>query len=552
LKLNVELEERLQFEALIADLSSTFVNVPADKVDSVILDAQRRVCEFLGLNLSTLWQWKEGTRRYLTLSHLYRPLGGPPLPEQIVADELFPWCTREASEGRTVVVESTEVLPREAAQDQATWRHYGVKSSVVFPLSPGGEALLGALSFNSMRQQRAWPEPLLKRLELIAQIFANALARARADKALRESEERLELAADAAALGLWSLNLATGHFWLTNKARQLFALPATEEITFARFLSLVHPEDQRRLQEKVRTMAESKQEDQIEYRVVRSDGSSRWMSSRGRVQCNAAGEPDSLMGVTADVTQRKQAEQQAQELRNNLAHLTRVNTLGALSGSLAHELNHPLAIILSNAQAAQDLLAQDPPDIAEVQAILADVVAADRRASEVIDRLRALLKRGETSLQPLDLNKVIDQALRLIQSDLIGRGVTVAHDLAPDLPPALGDRVQLQQLILNLVLNAADAVAGNAPGARRVHLHTGLQQGCLRVSVRDEGKGLPADTEQLFQPFYTTKPHGLGIGLVICRFIADAHRGRLWAEPHPERGAVFHFEIPVVTGPLSP
>jgi len=246
-----------------------------------------------------------------------------------------------------------------------------------------------------------------------------------------------------------------------------------------------------------------------------------------------------------DITERKRAELEAQELRGNLTHLTRVNTLSALSGSLAHELNQPLGIILSNAQAAQELLLQQPPDVAEVQAILTDIVAADRRAGEVIDRLRALLKRGQVSLQPLALNHVLEEVLHLTQADLIGRGVTVVCELAPDLPPIAGDRVQLQQVALNLILNAADAMATHAPEARRLHLQTQLHQGRVRTSVRDEGGGLPADVERLFEPFYTTKPQGLGLGLAICRSILAGHHGRLWAEPHPERGAIFHFELPV-------
>ena len=135
--------------------------------------------------------------------------------------------------------------------------------------------------------------------------------------------------------------------------------------------------------------------------------------------------------------------------------------------------------------------------------------------------------------------------LHLTQADLIGRGVTVVCELSPDLPPIAGDRVQLQQLMLNLILNAVEAMSTNAPGTRRLHLQTTLHQGRVRASVRDEGGGLPADAERLFQPFYTTKPQGLGLGLAICRSLVAAHHGRLWTEPHSERGAVFHFELPV-------
>lgn len=256
-----------------------------------------------------------------------------------------------------------------------------------------------------------------------------------------------------------------------------------------------------------------------------------------------------FLASIVDITERKRAEKEARELRNNLAHMGRVDALGALSGSLAHELNQPLGIILSNAEAAQELLGQQPPDVAEAQAILSDIVAADRRAAQVIERLRALLKRGEMSFQSVPLNDVIEEVINLVRADLLARGVVVVRQLADDLPPVKGDRVQLQQLVLNLILNAADAMSNNPSDTRRLHIHTVRQQDKVRASVRDEGVGLPANPEQLFQPFYTTKPKGLGLGLPICRSITDAHGGRLWAEPHPERGAVFHFEIPVNGAP---
>ena len=274
-----------------------------------------------------------------------------------------------------------------------------------------------------------------------------------------------------------------------------------------------------------------------EYRVVPPGGSVRWIGARGKVEFNGSRAPVRMRGVSLDITERKAAELEAGQHRAELTHLTRVTTLSELSGSLAHELNQPLAIILSNAQAAQRLLVQAPPDVEEVRDILTDIVAEDRRAGEVIKRLRALLKRGETVLLPLSLNDVITEVLELANAELIERGVTVARDLAADLPKSGGGRVQLQQVVLNLVLNGADAMVANASGTRRLHVATARYDNAVRASLRDEGCGLPGDIERLFEPFFTTKPQGLGLGLAICRSIIGAHQGRLWAEPHPERGA---------------
>jgi len=319
--LRAELEARLRFETLIADLSSKFVNLPACEVDREIEDAQRRVCGCLSIDLCTLWQWTDDTPRYLSMTHLYRPLGGPPLPERIDAEEMFPWCLRQLAAGKVVAVPSMESLPPEAARDHEALRHYGVKSSLIFPLSAGGGQLIGVLGFNTVRDERAWPKEIVNRLTVVAQVFANALARKVADQALRESEARLGLAADAAGAGLWSLDLVTGCFWLTAKTRELFGFAAEEVVTFERFLGFVHSEDRPLIQQTVQAMVQARNESSVEYRILRPDGTIRWMYSRGGVKGGHAVQPHSLTGVSVDVTERKRSEE---ALRQSLAEIERL------------------------------------------------------------------------------------------------------------------------------------------------------------------------------------------------------------------------------------
>ena len=202
-----------------------------------------------------------------------------------------------------------------------------------------------------------------------------------------------------------------------------------------------------------------------EFHNRKKNGELYWEGAVVSPLLDANGRATHYVGIKEDITERRQSELEIARQRNELAHLSRVATVSELSGSLAHELNQPLGIILSNAQAAQELLLRQPPVLGEVSEILGDIVKADRRASDIIQRLRALLKRGEASLQPLPLNDLLEEVLRLVRADLIGRGVIVVCDLAPDLPPVMGDRVQLQQLALNLILNAADAMTANAPVA---------------------------------------------------------------------------------------
>jgi two-component system, LuxR family, sensor kinase FixL len=220
--------------------------------------------------------------------------------------------------------------------------------------------------------------------------------------------------------------------------------------------------------------------------------------------------------------------------------------MGELSASLAHELNQPLTAILSNAQAAQRFLSVNPADLTEVQEILQDIVEADSRASEVIQRMRALVKKEDLAFAPLDLAGVIGDVAALVHSDAIFHGMRIVLELDPGLPQALGDKVQLQQVVLNLLLNAFDAMKDCPVYEREVKVRAETEgTGVLRVAVRDRGIGLSSDKlEKIFRPFYTTKRDGLGMGLSISRSIVEAHGGRLWAENNSDRGATFYCTLP--------
>jgi C4-dicarboxylate-specific signal transduction histidine kinase len=248
-----------------------------------------------------------------------------------------------------------------------------------------------------------------------------------------------------------------------------------------------------------------------------------------------------------DITERQRAAHEIAVQRNELAHLGRVALLGELSGALAHELNQPLAAILANARAAQRILARDDVDQAEIDAILSDIVADDRRAGAVIQRVRALIRKDETEMQAVMPNDLVLDVLEVAHSDLIQRSVTVTTRLSPKVPEVQADRVQLQQVLLNLLLNACDAMATDSRREKRVTIQTAeTTTGGVELSVADRGTGIPPDEmERVFEPFVTSKPHGLGLGLAICRSIVTAHGGRLWAENNEDGGATFNL---VLTG----
>jgi two-component system sensor kinase FixL len=226
--------------------------------------------------------------------------------------------------------------------------------------------------------------------------------------------------------------------------------------------------------------------------------------------------------------------------------LTRVSTLGELAGSLAHELNQPLTAILSNAQAAQRFMATEPINLAEVREILQDLVNDNHRASEVLRKIRALVKKGELEAAALSLASVVGDVALLVHSDAIVRGIRMCLNIAPQLPSIYGDKVQLQQVVLNLLLNAFEALESRSAHDRVVMVEATLDSAeMIRVAVRDRGPGLASDKlDKLFMPFFTSKREGLGLGLSISRSIVEMHGGRIWAENNEDQGATFYFTLP--------
>jgi PAS domain S-box-containing protein len=632
---------------------------------------------------------------------------------------------------------------------------------------------------------------------LIIILFLQGRRKRRAEQALRESEERLDLATSAAGTGIWIMNMDTGAVWVTDKLRELFRFDPDEKLSFERFLEVIHPEDREHVRKSVMQSLEKRDYLGVEYRIVHPDGSIRWIVASGHPYAAAPGQPKRLMGVSIDVTQRKTTELQlsesrtllsalvdstsdmiwsvdserfglltfnrsladyflrqrgirievgmdpgvllpteeyaekwrmfyrraleegsftteypvyaetrtlrlnlnklqrddvvfgvsvfgqditerkkaeeslreseakyrslydsmmdgyvlvdmdgrilkcneayramtgytqdellrltyrditpekwhvaereiieqqvltrgysdvyekeyrrmdgtvlpielriflskddtgsnvgmwaivrdisgrklieseARKLREDLAHVTRVSTLGELTSSLAHEINQPLAAILSNAQAAQRFLSQDKPDMKEVGEILGDIIRDDNRAAEVIRKIRSLLKKEEARYESLSLNDVVEEILNVIRNDTALAAVSIEKEFDTKMPAVWGDRIQLQQVILNLVLNAAESMREEGPGSRTLIIGTSKKDGRFaEVSIKDAGPGIDQKAiGRIFEPFYTTKSGGMGMGLAISKDIVKSHRGDLRAVNNPDRGATFSFTV---------
>jgi signal transduction histidine kinase len=384
---------------------------------------------------------------------------------------------------------------------------------------------------------------------LIAALLVHRRRRRRAELELRESEERMGLAAGAANLGMWTWEVVRDEIWSTDQGRALFGFESGERLDFRRFLKAVHLEDREAVRRAMEAALGGSGKLEVEYRLDLPAGRVRWIGSRGRVEFDDRGQPMRMRGAAIDITARKRAELEAEQSRREAAHLMRVAMLGELSGALTHELNQPLAAILTNAQAAQRFLAADGVDLSEIHDILKDIVADDERAGDVIRRLRGLYRKDQPEFQPVAVAGLVHAAIDLMRTDLNLRGVGLEVELETGLPPVHGDRVQLGQVLLNLMLNGAEAMVECPPGTRNLLLAARLAgPGMVQVSIRDRGPGIAAsDLPRLFEPFYSTKTDGLGLGLSICRTIVTAHGGRLWAENNADRGATFHVRLPIMS-----
>jgi two-component system, LuxR family, sensor kinase FixL len=383
------------------------------------------------------------------------------------------------------------------------------------------------------------------------ELGGEALRATQLARSLRTSEQQVTLAAEAAHLGFWFRESARDEFWASDQWRALFGFTTSERLHLDNFLKRLHPDDREMTRQTLANAYQSKSY-QMEYRVLLPDGQMRWIASQGRVELNDDGLPARLQGISLDITHRKQADMDAQAHRSEVAHLLRVASVGELSSALAHELKQPLSAILSNAQAAQLFLARDRCDLEEIRNILRDIVMDNERAGEVINRLHALLKKGEFRPQTLAVNELIEEVLKLMNHELRARAVRVVRELGADLPSIRVDRVQLQQVLINLILNAGDAMERVAGNARTLTLRSCQTEAfAVRISVVDTGGGIPpGGEEKIFEPYYTTKSQGLGLGLSLSRSIVLAHEGRLWAENH-EGGAAFHVTIPKCTEDLA-
>jgi PAS domain S-box-containing protein len=365
---------------------------------------------------------------------------------------------------------------------------------------------------------------------------------------LRRQQAYLAEAQSLTHAGSFACNFVTGKiFHLSDEAFRIYGFdPSSREIPFERFYDATHPEDEPALREKFYGAIQARVDYDLEYRIYRPDGTIRFLRSVGHH--NPSAEMGEYIGITMDITERKQAEQERErlhQLETELAHINRVNMMGELAASLAHEIKQPIAGSITSANACLRWLAHDPPDLERARAAAIRIGQDGNRAADVINRLRSFYKKDTPpEREMVDIKDIIREMTVLLRNEAIRYSITTDSELDGDMPNILTDQVQLQQVFMNLMLNAIEAMKDTG-GELRIKSRLN-PEGQLLISISDTGVGLPAEnTERIFDAFHTTKPQGTGMGLAITRSIVESHGGRVWATPNEGSGATFHFTLPV-------
>ncbi|SIO63156.1 PAS domain S-box-containing protein [Bradyrhizobium erythrophlei] len=369
-----------------------------------------------------------------------------------------------------------------------------------------------------------------------------------AEQALRESERSSRSAIDGIA-GLVAIMAPNGELETVN--RQVFEYfgQSLEELKNWGTSDAVHPEDLPHVVELFKRVIASGNPYHIDQRLRRFDGEYRWFETRGVPVRDDSGRIARWYVLHTDIEDRIRALARLEQMQSDFAHMNRVATMGQLTASITHEVNQPITAAVTYALAARRFLSADPPNFREVDDALSLIVKEGTRAGEVVERVRALIKKMPARKDAVAIDDAILEVIALTRTEAANNSVSVRTQFAEGLPRVQGDRVQLQQVMLNLIVNAIQAMRGIGEGARELQISIDAvpSEGGVRVGVRDTGPGLsPESLSRLFEPFYTTKPDGMGMGLSICRSIVEAHGGRLWAEANEPRGTIFQFTLPAV------
>jgi PAS domain S-box-containing protein len=445
--------------------------------------------------------------------------------------------------GRTILIRSYEDLPPEAAAAAEYCRRVGLRFQLVIPLPVGGRTV-ASIGFSSFRPRREWPDDFIARVRVIGGVMVQALLRKRSEAALRASEDRWRSIFETSALGITIFDQDL-HYMAANPAFRAMLGYADEELRQLTPANITVGEERGTAQSRLTDLQQGKVD---HYEVVkqyrRKDGKVIWGHSS--VARAMESRPGMFIATMIDITESKGAQDKLRATQTELARVTSLTAAGQMAASMAHEIKQPLAAIVTGGSAGLRWLSKPTPDLEEVRAVLESIVSEGNRASQVIDGIRAMFKNDSREKALLDVNEVIREVIALLHSELQNHQILVQTELISQLPPVLADRVQLRQVVANLVANAIEAMGTVADRARTLRVKSVIREpdGVL-IMVEDSGPGIdPENVDRIFHPFFTTKSQGTGMGLPVCRSIIEAHNGRLSVRPAADGGSVFQISLP--------
>jgi two-component system, LuxR family, sensor kinase FixL len=535
------LEDRLRFERLVSGLSAGFVNIAPDQVDTEIEHGLKQILQFFQvercgliriLPVKGVWQ----------ATHAAVAEGRPPVPVgEEIPITLFPYAYDKLVNKRQVhSFSKLDDLPAEADIDRQTCLEWGIQSCLYIPVMVV-EPDIQIIAIDSITGEQFWPEELIPRLQLVGEIFANALERKLMENKIHQAAEEWQNTFDAIPDIVMILDKEFRIVHINAAAKSFFGL-AIEEIIGSCCYALMHDKEKPvDFCPFVKTMKSKGHEEDEFYDEARKV----WFRISTDPIIDDSGEITKIIYTLKDITDQKRAEVEAFNARKELWRTDRIMRMGELTASLAHELNQPLTSILSNARAALRFIKADKLDMAELKEILEDISKDDKRAGDIIRSLRSMVKPDEGELEIIAVNDLLVETVFLFNSEAIMRNIHIKTEFDDSLPPVEANRVQFQQVVINLMMNAAESMIDEVERRIIVVQTRAIDDNTVRVAVRDFGTGIDEqELSRIFDPFFTTKRSGLGMGLSLSRSIIEAQAGHIWAENNPDGGATFCFEIP--------